>query len=804
MAATWGRAEIIVTADGHLLPVQVRRMATAAGKEGGLSFRRSFLAALGRQFGRDIANTFRPALQELNNRLSPAFNRLRTVAQNAFRGIRNAMNPVTQRFRNMGQMIRNEVSDWRTTIRGFGDEWRAQFDQRFPATAVTIRRLGRAFGDLGRGLRALFSGDISAQVKKFAKDNDDLRVSVERTSAAVRRSTQDTDRFGSSWKSLPHGFRQFVFWAGLIISGMGTMSVLGSALAGTIVSLATILAGLGAAAGIAVAGFVGLFEEGAKLSAGAQATKDAFTNLGQAFQGLQAGIVENMFANMAGSVNNLTNVLLPSLQQGINNLAASAGANISRIFDALSSPAGVENFQRLLDGFVPILDSITTAAIGFGDALADILVASLPTAQLFAQAIADVATQFSNWTSSAEGQERIRKFFETAERIMPKIVDLAVALGNALANLVTETTLTGADQFITALTDFLPVLGEIVTVVANLNVFGILATALQAIGALLTPMLPALQQFATTLGETLVTAIQTLAPVFAELGTSLAPVITILGELIVALLPPLVSIIVEVIQNVAAWIDMFLALGEVLLGGEEGVKIFGDVVKTVFEIVGGVITATTTTITGVLKAVVALLKGDTAGAFKFIEDACREAFANMGLDFDQFVTWLAQLFIDTKHFFGQIGKAIENFGKTIADVFNGAIKWIKDVIGWFGNLFGAANNASGAVSGARNAGGGGAFASGGVLNGPRRILAGEAGPEAIVPLRRSLSQVDPSVRWLSAIAQGMTPQMASGGIVGRGGPSIVISDNGIVVYEANDPARTANEVVTRLFERAAG
>lgn len=49
------------------------------------------------------------------------------------------------------------------------------------------------------------------------------------------------------------------------------------------------------------------------------------------------------------------------------------------------------------------------------------------------------------------------------------------------------------------------------------------------------------------------------------------------------------------------------------------------------------------------------------------------------------------------------------------------------------------------------------FATGGIVSAPTffgNVLAGEAGPEAIVPLRRRLSQVDPSVRELSAIAQG--------------------------------------------------
>lgn len=803
MAAVWGRAEIIVDADGHLLPVQVRRMATQAGREGGLSFRRSFLAALGRQFGRDIANAFRPVVAEIRNRLAPAFTRLRNVARNAFAGIRAAVDPTIQTFKNMGNMLRAEVNDWRGHLRGFGDEWRANFDQRFPQTAITLRAVGRAFNDFGNGLKKLFSGRVREDIEKFAADVDALNPKVERLRTTVRNATHDTDGFGRSWKSLPHGFRQAVFWTTLVISALGTLSVVSSAAAGTLIALITIVGALAAGIGVAVAGFIGLYDESVKLSEGAQATKDAFSGLGDAFQNLQTGLVNSMFGNMATSIENLTNNLLPALEGNLNAFAERVGANLSKVFDALASPSGIANFQALLDGFGPILDSMTDAAISFGDAFADILIASLPTAQAFADAIADVGAQFSAWTSSEEGRARIAQFFDTAERIMPLIVDLAVALGDALSKLVTPTTLAGAEQFIKSLTDFMPILGQIVGVIANLNIFGILAAALEAIGALLAPILPPLAQFATILGETLVTGLQSLIPEFTKLGESLAPVIQFIGELVIAVLPPLIDIIAVVIENIAAWIDMFTALADALLGGEEGTKAFGEVVTNVFQVIGGVITFTTTIITGILKAVTALLKGDTAGAFKFLEDAVRKAFEGIGIDFDDLMQWMLDLWNNVSKFFGKIGDAISDFGDTVADVFEGVIGWISDAINWFGSLFGAAKRASGAASGAGGGGGGfRAMASGGVLNGPRRILAGEAGPEAIVPLNRALSQVDPSVRWLSAIAQGMTP-MASGGLVG-GGKTVTIEAGAVQVNGSMNPQRDSLFILNRLAERIAG
>jgi hypothetical protein len=91
-----------------------------------------------------------------------------------------------------------------------------------------------------------------------------------------------------------------------------------------------------------------------------------------------------------------------------------------------------------------------------------------------------------------------------------------------------------------------------------------------------------------------------------------------------------------------------------------------------------------------------------------------------------------------------------------------------------------------------------AFASGGMAYGPTNALIGEAGTEAVVPLERPLSQVDPSVRELAAFAQGKM-KMASGGIAG--GRQVNIGAGAIVVQAAYDPRRTAYEVLDVVAQR---
>jgi methyl-accepting chemotaxis protein len=90
----------------------------------------------------------------------------------------------------------------------------------------------------------------------------------------------------------------------------------------------------------------------------------------------------------------------------------------------------------------------------------------------------------------------------------------------------------------------------------------------------------------------------------------------------------------------------------------------------------------------------------------------------------------------------------------------------------------------------------GPTAAGGVFSGWQRRIIGEAGPEAVVPLDRPLHLVDPAVRELSAIAQGMT-RTARGVVVASAKPTIDASGWQIIT-PTEDPAAVAQEVINRL------
>jgi hypothetical protein len=97
------------------------------------------------------------------------------------------------------------------------------------------------------------------------------------------------------------------------------------------------------------------------------------------------------------------------------------------------------------------------------------------------------------------------------------------------------------------------------------------------------------------------------------------------------------------------------------------------------------------------------------------------------------------------------------------------------------------------------------MAAGIITSGPMFAQIGEAGREAVVPLERPLAQVDRSVRWLAAIAQGKSMPRQAGGPGGAGNSKTVNISSGAITIQGNlQPEATATHTVNRIAERIAG
>lgn len=136
--------------------------------------------------------------------------------------------------------------------------------------------------------------------------------------------------------------------------------------------------------------------------------------------------------------------------------------------------------------------------------------------------------------------------------------------------------------------------------------------------------------------------------------------------------------------------------------------------------------------------------------------------------------------------------ALADKTKGFRDAVKGAFDWVGRLIGNLGRIrFPSIPSGLTALAGKF-------FAAGGITNGPS--IAGEAGPEMVIPLTRPLSQIDPSVRQIAAMIRGQSTDRML--VPNQSGPMKVVN-NDIKVYAAStDPSAVAEQVVNRSVAMA--
>lgn len=566
---------------------------------------------------------------------------------------------------------------------------------------------------------------------------------------------------------------------------------------------------------------------------------DAFTNVlnSPAF----AAFAEQLRTNLPEAFSKMGEAAA-NIFEGLVGLATAAAPYFNELMgafnewsaqwaDRMTSLGDDSGFHDFMNTAIESLKTILGFLDAVGEFMGTVFMAGAESGNRLFKSLENVFRGWTEWLNTVEGQNALAEWFENGEKILRSFGDLLVDVGKMLADIVTPESIARLTEFMDRLGDMMPGLGDIIKFFGELDILNVLAVALQTIGALLAPLMPSLHEFAAIFSGTLKDALVTLQPAFQRIGEALVPLVDIIGELIGQYLPPFAESLGRIIESLSPIIELVVELAsavlptlfdvlatavdyiadfvEAIFGADVGsdefkqtVEILGTVVRTIFETIGNVIGVVMDFVGGTFKMIAALLRGDFSGAFKAMYAVVKDVFARFGVNIDDVIKWVEDLFRNVEKFFGKIGKELGNFGRDVAKVFDGVIGWIKDAIGWFMSLFGAANNASGAMNKANGAGKGGSgpvrAAAGRILRGPTNLLAGEAGPEAIVPLRRNLNQVDPSVRWLSAIAQGKQPGMASGGVVGGG----VTVEAGAISITAPDPWKAALETVNRITEMA--
>lgn len=662
----------------------------------------------------------------------------------------------------------------------------------------------------------------------------------------------------------------------------------GGAVLGAIGSLLPIVAALGVVAGAAVVGIMGMTDS----------MKRMLRPLEEWFDTVKTMVAERMFANLESQVEQFTGFLNSSVTPALE-IAADGLRGFMDGFTTMINSPGVQDSMRIFRSNLPgILENLGRVFNGVFGSITGIIAAAGPVVANFLDNIADITEEFSNWANSSEGREEIRTFFDKAATAAESLFGILDQLGGILGTLWEEGSGTG-QKFLDAFEDALTVFNEWLGTKEGRDqlsdwfqfaedVAGKLVEVMEALGDLWkkldTPenrmvfltLIGLVEDLVRVLGwfadkgtnliqflQDVKGALESLSDTFEDFKVWLDEVLNFdWGAIFATITSPFVSAwewlsswFTTTKEDFDTWLnDLFdidwAAVGETILGG---IQDMFDNVGNPFEGWSTLFTDTFGAIPGQVGASLLTLPTAITSPFTLAFTAVSGILSRAGIDIPAFFATLP----------GRIGAVLASLPGILSSVFSlafslarGAVtSGVSSVVSFISALPGRIGAALGALPGILGSAFGRAFqlaqtavssgigrllqmisqlpgraagalgnignilygkgqaliqglingmlsiipsigrtlsnaissirlpaiqapkinmpaipnidwpwtAVGGVFNGAQGRIIGEAGPEAVVPLNRPLSQVDPSVRALSAFAQGMSPPPAAAG-----------------------------------------
>jgi hypothetical protein len=507
MAETIGRVEFLVGLDGSRLPAEARtlgREVGAAGDGAGKDFAKQFDAASGPRISRtadNIAAKLSSQGKLAGGKLADDFAAIaqKRVKEKKF-DVANALfdqhgfDDLVLRFGD----VDSAVEHLRTTLRSLNEE--NVFDKKGKWQGVVVNQ--KEIAALDRTI-VQFAENLKGRLVPAMEDTD----------AAVKKS-------GFGWQSLSHNTRQWTLIIGAVAAGMQDLAVLGSALGGGL------LAG-GAALGGLVVGGLGLIPVFKDLNAELRDLPPSMRGVAKEFDGFKTAfsdtgriISQAAFKELPGTFESLTGSL-HALAPGFANLGDTIG-RLGRDM-ARSLKPGTDQLD-LLNEFLfdsaDIFESLARTAGRLGGALLRAFDRAGPLVEDLLGWVDKLVRRFDDFTKSAN----FDVWIGNARAVFGDLGGLLDATGRALNNMVNPGSVARTREFLDNLTGFMPNLERLIDVIGRLDVFGLIAEALNVFGRALEPLAEPAGQLADAMHDLASAGIEQVAAVLGVLAAVLTPV----------------------------------------------------------------------------------------------------------------------------------------------------------------------------------------------------------------------------------------------------------------------------------------
>lgn len=785
MARTIGEVDFIVDFDGRALPTKARRIGEQAGATASKGFRTRFddgMTTLGRELAEEMDDagelagiTFTDSMMaRVRQRKAALSDELADVffAEGGLKSYFDRSEDVdgaTVVLREKMRLLRQEG--------GLTDQMWERLHRSLNRYLPTARAVALE-NDRVRVSTARLKEDLYESARAYSETNVQLDSTLEK----MKAHNAETKKGGFHWRSLSHNLRQAILIVVAVAAGMEQIAVLGSGAGAGLTIFGAAAAGALIAAIPLVIGFTNLDDNLKKLSASAQAAVGEFKAIGKEFGLLQIAVQNTLLGGgMAGALERITTTLLPALQAGLVGIAGELNTGLIILINRLTSPEGISKLGLLFEGVKEQVRPLLTIIGNLGSIITSILIIAQPYVMRFLGFLQLVTGQFDAWLSSTEGRNSVAEWFNNGMRVLDKFGDLLAATGKLFSGLVDEESVQRTERFLTNLAESMTGFQDLLEILGELDLFGAVAAIFNDIGTALSPLLDLLKPFASIIGDSLLLAIQALG---VALQILLAPL---------TLLQPLFNGIAYFVERwTARTSELLTALQPLLdeitkLGEEMAVELqpaIEDLIDSFFELLPSP------------EEFAKIIRNEVIPAVRDIAAWVKDTLVPALIDLFE---WAKQV-IDGLGGFEGIKARIQPF----VTFFSGAMLALRVALTPVRiavNLLLEALIALGAIKVKPKVDlstvvpGYGRYAAGILANRPTVGVFAEEGPEAVVPLNRPLSQVNPDVRALSAFAQGKLDLSGLGG-----GKTVNFAAGAIVVSGVRDEKSAAKKVLDEIVD----
>ena len=318
------------------------------------------------------------------------------------------------------------------------------------------------------------------------------------------------------------------------------------------------------------------------------------------------------------------------------------------------------------------------------------------------------------------------------------VVAALAGLGLAINKVGFDNFVTTAENAITSFAEQLPgIINGIVEKIVELVpvIFNGIVTAVQAIVTLLPTLIPVIVQGGIALFNGLVQAVTQIIPVLIQ------AVVTLIQTLVAAL----PTIIPTLLQGA---IDLFMAFVQAIpVIVPQLISAVGQLIIALVQALPGLFSTLLMTVVTLFQGMWKSITGVFAGVGQWLQKKFSEAWQNVQKVFSGVGQFFSGVWRTITGVFTNIGTSVAGAVTgaiksglngalaTIENIINGGINMINGAIGLINKIPGVNIGKIGTLHLPR-------LAEGGVLNGAQTVIAGEAGPEAIIPLDKLFAQMD--------------------------------------------------------------